>query len=151
MGFDFGTVRIGVAVGETITGLAHPLTMIASEPLVQRFEQIGALLAEWQPNQIVVGLPTSLDGAEHEMTQRCRRFGNQLHGRFNLPVTWVDERLSSAEAEQRLQQADQSARKAKANVDAVAAQILLQQWLDQRLQQQAQQQQQQIPSGGTHA
>ena len=145
MGFDFGTVRIGVAVGETITGLAHPLTMIASEPLAQRFEQIGALLAEWRPHQIVVGLPTHLDGTEHEMTQRCRRFGNQLHGRFNLPVTWVDERLSSAEAEQRLQQAGQSARAAKANVDAVAAQILLQQWLDQQAAQSEHQ------AGGTHA
>ena len=150
MGFDFGTVRIGGAIGETVTGLAHPLTLIASEPITQRFEQIGALLAEWQPRQIVVGLPTSLEGAEHEMTQRCRRFGNQLHGRFNLPVAWVDERLSSAEAEQRLQQAGQSARAAKANVDAVAAQILLQQWLDQRLQQQSQQQQQNF-SGGTYA
>ena len=150
MGFDFGMVRIGVAIGETVTGLAHPLTLIASEPITQRFEQIGALLAEWQPRQIVVGLPTSLEDAEHEMTQRCRRFGNQLHGRFNLPVAWVDERLSSAEAEQRLQQAGQSARAAKANVDAVAAQILLQQWLDQRLQQQSQQQQQNF-SGGTYA
>lgn len=135
MGFDFGTVRIGVAIGETITGLAHPLTTIPSEPVDQRFAQIGALLAEWQPHQIIVGLPTALDGAEHEMTQRCRRFGNQLQGRFNLPVTWVDERLSSAEAEQRLQQAGQNARSAKANVDAVAAQILLQQWLDQQAQQ----------------
>ena len=145
MAFDFGTVRIGVAVGETITGLAHPLTLVASEPLAQRFEKIGALLAEWQPNQIVVGLPTHLDGTEHEMTQRCRRFGNQLHGRFNLPVAWVDERLSSAEAEQRLQQAGKSARDAKANVDAVAAQILLQQWLDQHAAQPEHQ------AGGVHA
>lgn len=141
MGFDFGTVRIGVAIGETLTGLAHPLTMIPSEPLARRFEQIGALLAEWQPNQIIVGLPTSLEGAEHEMTQRCRRFGNQLHGRFNLPVTWVDERLSSAEAEQRLRQTGQTARATKVNVDAVAAQILLQQWLDQH----------KISSGGINA
>ena len=134
MGFDFGTVRIGVAVGETLTGLAHPLTVILSEPLARRFEQIGMLLAEWQPHQIVVGLPVNMDGSTHEMTQRCRRFGNQLHGRFNLPVEWVDERLSSAEAEQRLQQAGMSARGTKDHVDAVAAQILLQQWLDQRLQ-----------------
>ena len=144
MGFDFGAARIGVAVGETVTGLAHPLAMIASEPVAQRFAQIGALLAEWQPHQIVVGLPTYLDGAAHEMTQRCRRFGNQLHGRFNLPVAWVDERLSSAEAEQRLRQAGQSARDAKAHVDAVAAQILLQQWLDQ-------QRQGPISTGGTNA
>ena len=145
MGFDFGTVRIGVAVGETVTGLAHPLAMIQSEPLAQRFEQIGALLAEWQPHQIIVGLPTSLDGAEHEMTRRCRRFGNQLHGRFNLPVAWIDERLSSAEAEQRLQQAGQGARDRKAHVDAVAAQILLQQWLDQNAQQKT------LSSGGVNA
>lgn len=142
MGFDFGTVRIGVAVGETLTGLAHPLTMIPSEPVAQRFEQIGALLAEWQPHQIIVGLPTSLDGSAHEMTQRCRRFGNQLHGRFNLPVDWVDERLSSAEAAQRLQQAGKSARDSKDHIDAIAAQILLQQWLDQ---------QSQNFSGGPHA
>ena len=142
MGFDFGTVRIGVAVGETVTGLAHPLTMIPSEPVAQRFEQIGALLAEWQPHQIIVGLPTHLDGSAHEMTQRCRRFGNQLHGRFNLPVDWVDERLSSAEAAQRLQQAGKSARDSKDHVDAIAAQILLQQWLDQ---------QSQNSSGGPHA
>ena len=145
MGFDFGTVRIGVAVGETVTGLAHPLAMIQSEPLAQRFEQIGALLAEWRPHQIIVGLPTSLDGTEHEMTRRCRRFGNQLHGRFNLPVTWIDERLSSAEAEQRLQQAGQGARDRKAHVDAVAAQILLQQWLDQNAQQKT------LSSGGMNA
>ncbi len=142
MGFDFGTVRIGVAVGETVTGLAHPLTMIPSEPVAQRFEQIGALLAEWQPHQIIIGLPTHLDGSAHEMTQRCRRFGNQLHGRFNLPVDWVDERLSSAEAAQRLQQAGKSARDSKDHVDAIAAQILLQQWLDQ---------QSQNSSGGPHA
>ena len=145
MGFDFGTVRIGVAVGETVTGLAHPLTLIASEPVAARFAQIGALLAEWQPHQLVVGLPTHMDGAEHEMTQRCRRFGNQLHGRFNLPVTWVDERLSSAEAEQRLQQPGQSARSAKLHVDAVAAQILLQQWLDQHTARS------EPPAGGIHA
>lgn len=142
MGFDFGAVRIGVAVGETVTGLAHPLTMIPSEPVAQRFEQIEALLAEWQPHQVIVGLPTYLDGSVHEMTQRCRRFGNQLHGRFNLPVDWVDERLSSAEAAQRLQQAGKSARDSKDHMDAIAAQILLQQWLDQ---------QSQNSSGGPHA
>ena len=76
------------------------------------------------------------------MTQRCRRFGNQLHGRFNLPVDWVDERLSSAEAAQRLQQAGKSARDSKDLMDAIAAQILLQQWLDQ---------QSQNSSGGPHA
>lgn len=133
MGFDFGTVRIGVAIGETITSLAHPLAVIASEPIAQRFSQIENLLKEWQPNRLIVGLPTYLDGAEHVMTQRCRRFGQQLHGRFNLPVEWIDERLSSVEAEQRLQDAGQSARSAKKNVDVVAAQILLQQWLDQRI------------------
>lgn len=145
MGFDFGAARIGVAIGETLTGLAHPLTMIPSEPIARRFEQIGALLAEWQPYQIIVGLPTSLDGSAHEMTQRCRRFGNQLHGRFNLPVDWVDERLSSMEAEQRLQQAGHSARDSKTHVDAVAAQILLQQWLDHHKQQKS------LSFGGTNA
>ena len=132
LGFDFGTKRIGVAVGQEMLGTARPVSTLTFLENAHRFAAIQKLIEEWHPDLLVVGLPMNVDGTEHEMTQRCRRFGNQLHGRFNLPVTWVDERLSSAEAEQRLQQAGQSARATKANVDAVAAQILLQQWLDQQ-------------------
>ncbi len=129
--FDFGLARIGVAVGETETGHAHPLTAIAEEANTARFAAIEKIFAEWKPASLVVGLPTHMDGSEHAMTIRCRRFANQLHGRYGLPVTLVDERLSSAEAEDRLNDAGlQGWRKQKPRLDSAAAQILLLQYLE---------------------
>ena len=131
LAFDFGLARIGVAVGETETGNAHPLTAIAEEVNAVRFAAIEALLAEWKPASLVVGLPTHLDGSEHAMTARCRRFANQLHGRYGLPVALVDERLSSAEAEERLSEAGHKGwRKQKPRLDSAAAQIILLQYFE---------------------
>lgn len=131
LGFDFGLKRIGVAVGETETGHAHPLTTITGEANDERFGAIGKLIAEWRPTQLVVGLPTHLDGSEHEMTARCRRFANQLHGRFNLPVALVDERLSSAEAETRMEESGRTSwKKRKPQLDAAAAQVILLQYFE---------------------
>ena len=131
LAFDFGLARIGVAVGETETGNAHPLTAIAEEVNAVRFAAIEALLAEWKPAGLVVGLPTHLDGSEHAMTARCRRFANQLHGRYGLPVALVDERLSSAEAEERLSEAGLKGwRKQKPRLDSAAAQIILLQYFE---------------------
>lgn len=131
LAFDFGTKRIGVAVGDRETRLAHPLETIAEEASVPRFARIQALIGEWRPAALVVGLPLTLDGAEHDMTRRCRRFANQLHGRFGLPVTLVDERLSSAAAESRLGEAGVYGMQRKAALDSVAAQEILQDYLDQ--------------------
>ncbi|NTV11746.1 MAG: Holliday junction resolvase RuvX [Zoogloea sp.] len=131
LGFDFGLKRIGVAVGETETGHAHPLTTLTCESNDERFGAIEKLLAEWRPVHLVVGLPTHLDGTEHEMTARCRRFANQLHGRFNLPVTLVDERLSSAEAETRMTESGRTGwKKRKPQLDAAAAQVILLQYFE---------------------
>lgn len=130
LGFDFGLARIGVATGETETGLAQPLTTIHAEANAQRFAEIERLIAEWQPGRLVVGLPWALDGSSTPMTVRCRRFANQLNGRFGLPVDLVDERLSSAEAEQLLRQSERDWRQRKRHLDAVAAQRILQQFLD---------------------
>ena len=131
LGFDFGLARIGVAVGEMETGHAHPLAVIAEEANAARFAAIEALLAEWKPTALVVGLPTHMDGSEHAMTVRCRRFANQLHGRYGLPVTLVDERLTSAEAEERLSEAGhQGWRKQKQRLDSTAAQIILLQYFE---------------------
>lgn len=94
--FDFGVKRIGVAMGNTLIRQAQPVKVISAVDNATRFAAIGALLEEWQPGLLVVGLPLHPDGAEHEMTARCRKFANQLHGRFNLPVELVDERYSSA-------------------------------------------------------
>ncbi|THF61281.1 Holliday junction resolvase RuvX [Pseudothauera rhizosphaerae] len=131
LGFDFGLARIGVAVGELETAHASPLATIAGEANAPRFAAIEKLIAEWRPVGLVVGIPTHLDGGAHEMTARCRRFAHQLHGRFGLPVAEVDERLSSAEAEGGLREAGVGRwRERKAVLDAAAAQIILQHFLD---------------------
>ena len=119
-GFDFGIKRIGVAMGNTMLRQAQPLKVIHSVDNAARFNAIGALIAEWAPARLVVGLPTHPDGAEHEMTARCRRFANQLHGRYNLPVELVDERYSSAVI----------AAKRGEVIDDRAAAIILQQYFD---------------------
>lgn len=131
LAFDFGLGRIGVAVGELETGHASPLTTIAEASNDGRFAAIGRLIAEWRPAGLVVGIPRSLDGAPHALTARCERFANQLHGRYGLPVERVDERLSSVEADERLREAGaRDWRDRKASVDAMAAQIILQSFLD---------------------
>lgn len=130
LGFDFGTARIGVATGETETRLAQPLTTIHGETNDHRFGEIEKLLKEWRPVKLVVGLPSTLDGVETEMTARCKRFANQLHGRFRLPVALMDERLSSAEAEEMLREVSRSWRERKQHLDALAAQRILQSYLD---------------------
>lgn len=131
LGFDFGLARVGVAVGELETRRASPLATIAEEANDRRFAAIGKLLAEWRPVALVVGVPFHLDGTTHAMTARCRRFANQLHGRFALPVREVDERLSSAAADTALEQAGERRwEERKERVDAVAAQIILQDFLD---------------------
>jgi putative Holliday junction resolvase len=119
-GFDFGIKRIGMAMGNTLTGQAQPLAVIKAIDNAARFQQIGQLIDEWRPARLVVGEPRHPDGAEHEMTLRCRRFANQLHGRFKLPVELVDERYSSAVI----------ASKRGEIIDAKAASIILQQYFD---------------------
>ena len=126
LAFDFGEKRIGVAVGERELAQAHPLTTIRSEANAARFAVIAALIAEWQPVSLVVGLPLALDGTPHAMTARCTRFANQLRGRFGLPVDYAEVRLSSVEAEERLRESGHDARSAREHVDALAAQLILQ-------------------------
>ena len=132
LGFDFGLKRIGVAVGDLELGLAHPLTTIEGESNDQRFGAIGALLREWKPALVVVGLPAHLDGVEHEMSARCQRFAHQLEGRFGLKVALVDERLSSAEASEDLGEIGVRGRRQKTVLDQVAAQRILQSYLDNK-------------------
>jgi putative Holliday junction resolvase len=130
LAFDFGEKRIGVAIGEHMLGIAHPLTTISSEANDERFRVISELIAEWQPQKLVVGLPFHLDGEEHALTQLCRKFARRLNGRFGLPVVLIDERLSSAEASQSLKQAGIGGRKQKPMLDQVAAQHILQSYFD---------------------
>ncbi|NDC07834.1 MAG: Holliday junction resolvase RuvX [Oxalobacteraceae bacterium] len=119
--FDFGLKRIGVAVGNTLIRQATPLTVIVAGRNDDKFAAISALLEAWQPATLVVGLPLHPDGAEHEMTARCRRFANQLHGRYEIPAILVDERYSSAVLPQRRGE----------HMDSEAAALILQQYFDQ--------------------
>lgn len=121
LAFDFGLKRIGVAVGNTLLRQAQPLTVITSLTNDAKFADIAALIAEWQPARCVVGLPSHPDGAEHEMTVRCRRFANQLNGRFGVATALVDERYSSAVLSQRRGEV----------IDAKAAAIILQQYFNE--------------------
>ena len=119
LAFDFGLKRIGVAVGEPELGSAHPL------PAVANFSQVEKLVKEWQPANLVVGLPTSAQGEAHAMTKQAEVFARRLEKRFKLPVARVDERYTSVEAESRLRGVKRKA------VDSVAAQLILEQYFDQ--------------------
>jgi len=130
LAFDFGERFTGVAVGESSVGIAHPLALITAESKTARMDEITVLVAEWKPGALVVGLPFSMDGAEHEMTRRCRRFARQLESHFGLPVSLVDERLSSAAAEEALRAAHRGGRRHKLHAHQVSAQIILQSYFD---------------------
>ena len=131
LAFDFGHRRIGVAVGQTLTGSARALAVVSvsSKP---DWQTITGIMNEWQPVALVVGLPLAADGGETSMSEDARRFGRQLNGRYGVPVLYEDERLSSFSAEQRFISARAEGgarRKAAALKDAMAAQIILESWL----------------------
>ena len=134
LAFDYGRKRIGVATGQELAATTKPLTtvqVINNKPDWVRIEQ---LIKEWQPNILIIGLPMNMDGTEHEMSKAARRFSNQLHGRFKLPIELIDERLTSIEAEDIIAEARRSGRikrsKSKTSIDQVAAEIILKNWLE---------------------
>lgn len=118
LAFDFSQRRVGVAAGNTLTGSARPLKTLTAEGDA-RFAAIGALIQEWQPDALVVGVPRHPDGAPHDNTARAQRFARQLHGRFRLPVHEVDERWTTTAA------AEAGAR----DLDAAAAALILEQFM----------------------
>lgn len=130
LGFDFGTRRIGIAIGQELTGQAQPLTTLTSRDGGPDWASISQLINKWQPQALVVGIPLHMDGSEIELTRLARRFLNRLQGRYNLPVYGVDERLTSAEAEALLR--EESKKFDKEAIDQVAAQLILQSWLNQQ-------------------
>ena len=131
LAFDFGTKRIGIAVRSTLLRRANPLVTIAEEKTDTRFAKIEALLKEWQPSALVVGLPSNDDGTPHEMTALCRRFANRLKGRFNLPTILVDERYTSLAASAQLNEEGIRGRQQKTLIDQYAAQQILQAYFDE--------------------
>lgn len=131
MGFDFGMKHIGIAVGQELTRTANPLMAIKARDGIPDWDQIGRLLQEWQPALLVVGLPLNMDGTEQAMTAAARRFGRRLHGRFNLPIEWHDERLSTYEALDHLGIHSKMDARQRSDVDQLSAQLILQSWLNQ--------------------
>jgi putative Holliday junction resolvase len=129
LAFDFGTKRIGVAVGTTEVAIANPLGAIEAEANALRFAAIEAFVKEWQPVMLVVGRPRHDDGSPHETARLAERFARRLRERFRLPIVFVDETLSSAEAESRLREA-RTREWRKADVDAMAAAVILQSFLE---------------------
>ncbi|MDH5766184.1 MAG: Holliday junction resolvase RuvX [Gammaproteobacteria bacterium] len=130
LGFDYGEQRIGVAVGQTITASATPLVTLNAIKQKPDWLKIEALINEWQPDLLIVGIPYYLDGRPSEMTLKAERFSRQLEGRFNLPVNNVNETLSSFEAEQEIQKKMKINQHNKQEIDKMSAAIIVQSWLE---------------------
>ncbi|SOC51551.1 putative holliday junction resolvase [Chromohalobacter canadensis] len=125
LAFDYGTRRIGVAVGNEMLGSATALAPLPARNGIPEWQQIGQLLKEWQPDLLVVGLPLNMDGTESDMSQRARKFGNRLHGRFGKPVEVFDERGSTRAAKRIARDAGHRGNYRDDGVDGIAAQLIL--------------------------
>lgn len=131
LGFDYGTRRIGIAIGHSLTGTANPLITLECPEGRPDWDAIAALIEQWRPARLILGMPRHLDGAEHALKPAIEKFARRLEGRFRLPVHTVDERLSSAEAEARLKALRRSGRNKKIrkeDIDKLAAAIMLETW-----------------------
>lgn len=129
LAFDYGTQKIGVAVGQSVTGSATPLPEIKARDGQPDWQLVARLIDEWQPDAFVVGVPINMDGSEFELTQRARKFGQRLHGRFGKPWFAMDERLTSFEA--REQRNARGGRQSEL-VDSAAASLILQSWFTEQ-------------------
>jgi putative Holliday junction resolvase len=133
LAFDFGLKQIGVAYGQTLTGAAKGLSILKASDGIPNWDDLGALIDEWSPDLLVVGLPLNMDGTESDLSHLARKFARRLHGRFKLETLMVDERLSSHNIKASIKQQDLSAKGARTDltkIDHLAAALILQSWLD---------------------
>ncbi|ALB68096.1 Holliday junction resolvase RuvX [Cronobacter dublinensis] len=131
LAFDFGTKSIGVAIGQRVTATARPLNAIKAQNGNPDWSVIERLLKEWQPDDIIVGLPLNMDGTEQPLTARARTFANRLHGRFGVKVTLHDERLSTVEARAGLFERGGFRALNKGSVDSASAVVILESFFEQ--------------------
>ena len=131
LGFDFGLKRMGVAVGQVVTQTATPLAILEMDRGIPNWDTIGALIAEWQAQAVIVGLPLNMDGTEQPITRRARAFGNSLKKHFHLPVFFVDERLTTVAARE-IMHAQKKGDARFAKVDSVSAQLIVESWFKDR-------------------
>jgi putative Holliday junction resolvase len=130
--FDFGLRQIGIAVGNAVTASTQPLTTIRAKEGIPQWPEVEKILKEWQPDMIVVGEPLNMDGSDGELTERARKFGRRVHGRFGLPVENMDERLSSFEAKQSLRELGHSGDYKTSPIDSYAAELILRTWMAEK-------------------
>lgn len=142
MAFDYGTQKIGVAYGQSLTGSAQAIAVLKASDGIPDWDAVASLIRQWQPQVFVVGLPYNMDGTDSELLPRAIKFANRLNGRFNLPCFGIDERLSTREARARMDargveggKKSGGAKKSpginQAHVDAIAAQIILENWFSE--------------------
>lgn len=132
LAFDYGLKNIGVAYGQNLTGTAKELPPLTARDGVPDWERVGKLIQEWQPQLLLVGLPLNMDDTESELSQRARKFGNRLHGRFGLAVEMFDERLTSRMAKEEARERGHKGNYGRAPVDSIAARLLLESWFSCR-------------------
>lgn len=125
LAFDYGTKSMGVAYGQSLTGTANELAPLPAREGIPNWETVAKLLQEWQPQQLLVGLPLNMDDSDSELAQRARKFANRLHGRFGLPVSLFDERLSTREAKEQARLRGHRGNYAQSPVDSIAARLIL--------------------------
>jgi putative Holliday junction resolvase len=130
LGFDYGTKSIGIAIGQELTASARPLMSIKAVDGIPKWEEIGKIITEWQPDLIVVGLPLNMDGTEQEITLRAKKFGNRLNGRFGIKVVTQDERLTTADAKARLFEMGGYKALTKGQVDAMSAVLIIESYFE---------------------
>ena len=130
LGFDFGTRNIGIAVGQVITQTATALPQLKARDGIPDWNEVEAVINEWKPDAVVVGIPLNMDGTESQMSMRARKFGKRIHGRFNLPFYEADERLTSFEAKEWAGKLGHKGHYGSNPVDGMAAQIILEAWLN---------------------
>ncbi len=128
LAFDFGLARIGVAVGQTITGTANPLPTLLAKDGVPDWNKVETLIKEWQPDMLIVGEPFNMDSTDQQITKRARKFANRLHGRYGIRVELNDERLSSAAAREEIFEFGGYQKLKKTQIDSIAAALILESW-----------------------
>ncbi len=133
MAFDFGMKRIGVAIGQTITKTARPLSTLHAKDGIPNWSEVKALLAKWKPQALVVGIPVNMDGSDQKISTNAREFGHSLHAQFQLPVYEMDERLTTKDARERLFESGGYKALQDGQVDRVAAQLILQNWFAENI------------------
>ena len=131
LSFDFGTKSIGIAVGQQITSSASPVKSIKAHDGQPNWDTVEAIINEWKPSLLVIGLPLNMDGSEQPMTLKAKKFANQLHGRFGLPIHLQDERLTTTDARTRLFELGGYKALKKDQVDAISAVLILESYFEQ--------------------